>query len=559
MAAKKIASILKTRPFWAIPAEEDLSHSVPGSITHHIADFHGGLEKIEVEATYQNDAGTRVPSGVFQHFEIEDGGKGKTPPLTAEHLAQIVFARCFEYANKRRRMVTFIVWLFGSPPRGKGWRHKLQFRLDGTPAMDNEDDGCDDADDLPDEPVAAVPITTRPYRALPESTEGEMDLMPAPLAMKNETMEAMSNSPVMQEMAMVRVVQEAFTGALAEQRAGFSGSMAEHRALSQQVRIEQSHALRDMKSMFSGVLQAVSQQSAQMIEFAMTQMNAANERADRIEKACSERINQAEQRVLELSRIEGAEREAMLEINRRGWLAFQEGMQMKSDSIGTQQEYDRAFLGMQLQALQSGNRKSAAGGALKSLLPFAATGISAFLRARGDEKSAQVIDQLSKAAAKANYGGAPQGNGAPEEPVGAIAPIILCVRELFGSLRPDQVKQLKTIMPTTAWSLFEGAVKTDIEAACIACLSSLNGFLQSDPAASMQVFGALDETQQGQLMTIVQAIQGFTAQAAQVQTPAPPAAPEPSSRPFRPPFGTSAPTNGASPRKMPPRPGAPPA
>jgi len=122
------------------------------------------------------------------------------------------------------------------------------------------------------------------------------------------------------------------------------------------------------------------------------------------------------------------------------------------------------------------------------------------------------------------------------------------------------VKQLQTFMPTAAWQLFEGAAKTDIEAACISCLTSMNGFMQADPAGSMQVFGVLDQTQQSQLMTIINAIQNFTMQAAGNDAAQPAAAPPPPASPsnggqrlFRKPFtGEPAPEG---PRTVPTPPG----
>ena len=524
---KKASSVLKARPFWRIPSDEEVTHAVPGHMAGHLSDFHGGLEKIECEAIHLNDAGTKVPCGIFQHFEIVDGGRGRLPALGPEYLAQIIYARCSEFADKRKRMVNFIVWLYGSPARGKDWKHKLSFKIDGTPAIDaTEDDGYEEAthgefDDGDLDASQPLPPAAVPHLALPYPDRDEGEIMTTPSAL-----EAMSRSPVMQEMAMVKVVQTAF-----------AASNAEHRALAQQVRMGLSHELRDMKSMFQGAVQAVQQMCTIAVEQSHAQVVAANERADRAERQCSERVERAELRIQEMNQVNGGFAE---EIARHGYTTFIDGLKMVRESVGREQEYDRAFLGLQLQNLQSDNRKTAASGVFSKLLPFGATALSSVLRARGDEKSANTIDALSKIVAKGTETASP----VPEQPVedeGPLPKIIVDVRALYDSLRPDQTKELQRLMPKAAWQLFEGAADTGIEAACFACLSAMTAFLQSDQAVSMQVLAALDVTQQQALMAIVQEVQGLSAQPAT----APAAA-------------TTTPTNGvpvSTSRKLPPRPG----
>jgi len=536
------------QPRWAIPGDEDLQHTLPGKIISVFQDFHGGLEKIEIEAVYMNDAGQRMQNGVFQHLTIDEGGQGRVPAISPQTLAQIVYARCKQYATKKGRKVHFPVWLFGSPAKGKSWRHQCTLTIDGTAdeLADDEDTAVDaysnnDSDDAANRDTGFRTDVMSDMGRLASSSHvqpGELEVLTPSDA------SALARSPVLQERAMVQTIQGAFQAVLAEQR-----------ALCTQVRIEQSHALRDMKSMFTGVLQSVQQQSASQLasmqtqmeticKFAVDQMKVANDRADRIEVRAAERIGIAEGRVIEMSQLDGSYAESLKEIAKEGWVAFIDGMKMMRENVGREQEYERAFLGLQLQNLQSDNRKTAAAGVFSKLLPFGGAALSGVLRARGDEKSANTIDALVKVVAKntENAAGTPTAV-AEEQDEGPLPKIIGDVRGLYDSLRPDQIKELQRLMPKAAWQLFEGAADTGIEAACFACLSAMTAFLQSDQAVSMQVFGALDPPQQQALMSIVNDVQGIQSQPAAPQTPQPQQA------------SPAAPPNGASARKLPPRPG----
>ena len=534
-------------PFWAIPGDEDLQHSLPGKILGVFEEFHGGLEKIQIEAVYMNDAGQRMQNGVFQHLAIEDGGQGRVPGVPPSTLAQIVYARCKQYAAKKGRKVHFPIWMFGSAAKGKPWRHQANLTIDGTSdELANDEDTAVDAayddDTLYRDTGFRSDVMGDMARLAPSShvQPGEMDV----LTPSDAT--ALARSPILQERAAVQTIQGAFQAVLAEQR-----------ALCTQVRIEQSHALRDMKSMFTGVLQSVQQQSTSQLtsmqtqmeticNFAVNQMKVANERADRIEKAANERVERAEGRIVEMSQLDGSYAESLKEIAKEGWVAFIDGMKMLRESVGREQEYDRAFLGLQLQNLQSDNRKSAAAGVFGKILPFGATALSAVLRARGDEKSANTIDALSKIVAKGTETAGPAAVGSPAEEEGPLPKIIVDVRALYDSLRPDQIKELQRLMPKAAWQLFEGAADTGIEAACFACLSAMTAFLQSDQTVSMQVLANLDPPQQQALLAIVQEVQGLSA------APAEPAVPTPTPTPTN---GVPVPTG----RKLPPRPGPRPA
>lgn len=551
MAKKQLA----TRPSWSIPLDEDLAQSVPGKSVSHIENHHEGLQKIEVEAIYMNDAGAKVPQGTFQTFELPDSGRGRVPAINALTLAQIVWARCEEYAAKKRRKVVFIVMLFGSNAKSIGWKHRFQFTIDGTPDDMTDDESEQDSDDFEDDEedgdgdeerrednygndMNAGFVPARPLQIGPSPivAPAEVEMMPNGMMPGGSTALEVARTPAGQESVLVASLQRAY-----------SGANAEHRALVQQVRMERAADMRDMKAMFSEALDHTRRANQQILDFMETRLTAAEARA-----------NQAETRIVDMSKLEGAQRESLMEVTQQGWIAFIEGMRMKAESVALQQEYDRAFLGLQLQNLQSGQRKSAAGGALKSLLPFAATGISAILRARGDEASAATIDSLSKTVMKATLASAQQDEyEEDEESEGPLPPIVVAVRQLHQSFSDDQKQKLRAEMPKAAWRLFEGAARADLEEACVACLSSMHQFLKSDASLQIRVFAALGPEQQQQLMAIVQAIQGGPMPAQAAPTPATPRGPSaPSNGHTAAPFGVQGqPAPSSAPRRMPPRPG----
>jgi hypothetical protein len=564
--AKRLNTLLKPRPNWSIPAEEDLHAAVPAKLIKRVDESLSGLEHVEIGATYLNDAGTKIPAATFQHFNIDEGGRGRMPPISSETLAGVVYVRCQQYAANKRRKVTFSVVLSGSSARGRAFNETIQFQYDGTPSAeevmetDTNSDDFDPRDDPSDNTTDNI-----------EGTTGELaEVMPA---IPNAALSALA-SPEMQSLAIFRVVQAAFAGA-----------NAEHRAFAQQLRTDRTESIREARALVTTVTDKMKEHTVSLVEsmkehtgslmtLAADIARAANDRANAAEEKANARIENAERRVQELTRLDGAQAEALMGIARQGWQAFEDGMRMRSDAIGLQQEYDRAYLGMQLQAAQSGQRKSAAGGVMKTVLPFAATGLSAFLRSRGDEKSADMIDFFSGLIATGGAGMTgptptpgpepaahttyqpPQGNGQRVEQPTVVPPIVAAVRQFFDSLRSDQRENLRRILPGPVWQLLEGAADTDIEAACYACLTQIQFFLSSDKPLQAKIMLALDPVQQQQLFAIIAAVTQGNAQGPAPADGAP---------------GSNGASNGGSNghasaheppsapgRKMPPRPGATP-
>lgn len=544
--AKRLNTLLKPRPLWSVPSEEDLNAAVPATFIRRVGDSHEGLEHVEISATYLNDAGTKVPGSAFQHFNIEEGGRGRTPAVNPEVLSRVIYLRCQQYAAVKRRMVTFSVTLSGSNSRNKPFSETIRFQYDGTPSteevMSNDEDAREpnmhDDSDLPSADAPAGEIA----EVMPMIPNGAL---------------AALGSPEIQSLAIVRAVQSAFAGA-----------NAEHRALAQQVRSDRTESIREARALIMTVTDKMKEYMGSLSEMALEQVREANTRANEAERRANERIEKAESRVQELTRLDGAQAESLMGIARQGWQAFEDGMRMRSDSIGMQQEYDRAYLGMQLQAAQSTQRKSAAGGVMKTILPFAATGLSAMLRAKGDEKSADMIDFFSQLIATGGQGGPPgppppqpqatyqppQGNGQRVEQPTIVPPIVAAVRQLFDSLRGEQRDNLRRILPGPVWQLLEGAADTDIEAACYACLTQIQFFLASDQAMQAKVMLALDPPQQQQLLAIIKAVVQGTGQAQAAQEPTPGNGAPGSNGHGQ---GPEAPQGPPS-RKMPPRPGATP-
>lgn len=563
---------LRTQPAWSIPTDEELAQSLPGKAVKHFEDYHEGLVKIECEAVWMNDAGAKVPGSIFQSFEIDGGGRGRVPAFNPMTLARIVWLRCNHFAAKKKRKVNFVVQLIGSEADGKSWAHRVRFTLDGTPddltdedqeedKVEEEELGDEELDDSNrrlsdharqlggDTPGGFVKSRPLPLPPGQHVGQGELEVMPPAMlnhsAASEHGMNGSAQTPVVlrtpgSESAMlVRALQGAYGGALAE-----------HRALVEQIRLDRTADRNETKGFVRDILEENRRGTKQVVDALLARLDATEARAEK-----------AEGRIIEMSKLESGEREFNMQVAQQGWVSFIEGMRMKAESVSVQQEYDRAFLGLQLQSAKSGKTTSAAGSALKNLLPFAATGLSAILRARGDENSAHTIDELSKMVTRATIGAAAaegaqaQGQAAQQQQAaGSMPPIIAAIRNLYDSLRPDQSQQLKTLMPGPAWSLLEGAAKTDIEAACIACLTSMNGFMDSDPSISLRVIEALDEPQQQQLIAIVQAIRNAgPPKAAPVA-----ATPRPNGTPTRPPVFAHAKPGAAPPRRMPPRPGAAP-
>lgn len=549
--AKKlpVARSLTTTPGWTIPKDDHLPdlNDCPNNLLSKLTDYHAGLERMELESWWF-DLDTKQVGGTFQHFKIRSAAKGQVPDTDPEALTQIVFERCYQYAEKKEKKVTFVVHFFGTDADGKKFEAKTQFKIDGTPEEDDENDEPPEAEEETIDEFESLRETATDvqYREPPRSVPVPRDVPGGvTTAMTPVLADAIARSPVMQEMGVMKAVKDAYGGALAE-----------HRALANQVRIEQSQALRDMKSMFGAVLTEITTQAKTMVDFSMDQVKAANARAERAEQNANARVEKAEQRVVELSRLDTAQFEGMMGMAQQGWAAFLDGLKMKADSIGMQQEYDRAFMGLQIQGLQSGQRKSATGSALVKLLPFAASGLVAFLRNKGDERTASMIEGLTMMAAHQFLGGgaAPPEAAHAEAPEttqgGPLPPLVMATRQLYDSLRPDQIAGLQRVMPKSAWGLLQAAADTDIEAACFACLVSMQNFLQSDQSLQVQVVMLLDPPQQAALMQIVGAIQG---QQGASQAPSNGAGHAPGTNGSAPSDGS-----GSTPRRAPPRPGATP-
>lgn len=534
---------LKSRPPWAIPSEDDLAQAVTGASVKHIENHHDGLTKIELEARFMNDAGDKVTGPPFQTFEFDNAGQGRVPPLNALQIAQVVRVRCERYASKKERKVQFFVWLSGSSAKNRPFREKFSFTIDGTPE-DLEDDDADDTDDDDDDENdddANDDEQRGSRRALgpsPYVGHGEMELLHPSLPD--------GAAPLPVEIRM-RDLEETMASRIYER--AYGGVIMETRAFLTQMRDDHTASVREYKNQCNDQLEAMRAQAQMMMDFLMDRLRESDKRAA-----------DAEGRVIEQSRLEGSQRDSLMQITQQGWQAFLDGMTMKAEALQQQQEYDRAFLGLQLNQAQSSNRRSAAGGVVNKFLPFAAAGLSAVLRSRGDDASAKTIDSLAKMILggdleEVDAGDQVQDSGPQLDSDGEpLPPIIAAARSLRASLSDAQVAKLRKVLPSPAWKNLEGACATEIEAAAVACLTQMWMFLQSDQTLIPRVFGELDQQQQQALMHIVNAVRGGGAPPAQPR----PAAPGPNGAASAGPFGNSRPTAPASAAAPPAAPPGPP-
>lgn len=507
---------LKSRPPWAIPSEDDLAQAVTGQTVKHVENHHDGLTKIELEARYMNDAGQKVSGSTFQTFEFEEGGQGRVPPINALTIAQVIRVRCERFAFKKERKVQFIAWLSGSSAKGKPFRQKFTFTIDGSPEDMDDEDEDDEDDEEEDEGEEEQQADRSPRLALgpsPYVGPNEMQLLQPAIPDGSTPLPVELRMRDLEETMAARIYDRAYGGVIVETRAFLT-----------QMRDDHTASVREYRNQCNDQLEAMRSQSQMMIDFLMDRLRESDARA-----------SAAEGRVIEQSRLEGAQRDSLMHITQQGWQAFLDGMTMKSEALVQQQEYDRAFLGLQLNQAQSTNRRSAAGGMVSKLLPFGAAGLSAFLRSRGDENSAKTIDSLAKLVLRGDLEDVdvvePEPSSQLDSDGEPLPPIIAAARSLRGSLGDKQVADLRKVLPSAAWKNLEGACATEIEAAAVACLTQMSMFLQSDPSLVPRVFQILEPPQQQVLMQIVNAVRGAGPQAA-APRPTAPAGSSPSAGPF---------------------------
>jgi len=521
-------NIFDTQPMWVIPVSQDLGDTVKRRAVNAIEAHLAGLIRIQLDANFDDETGNPAKAGTFVTFTVKDGGVGKVPeldgvPVSGRIVAQMIHYRCETYATRRRKEVTFVVNLYGTHETRRDWRSKYQFTIDGAPAeVDEEDDDDDDDEDDEDDDGNEDEDddgNAREQRDQAMSNDTDPTIRPRFI----DTNASLSQAPVPAPTTelMIPGIGGAMLALLQEQRNFTTQIRSEQQINNTELRSASERILSFMRDTaiaseeriavnYERMLVHSETTRAEMME--MMRESQAFSRAQVTEETL--RAQSAEERLRERDRQMALQTDQLFNVASRGWEAFNDGMAMQRDAVGREQEFDRAILGSALQTSQSSNTRSAVGDAMNKILPFGAVAATVWAHKSGNTAAAAFLEQITKILMPidAPHPGTQNGDSGPvqaemfdEDPVPRLC---VSIRELRASMTNQQVDGLRALVPKAAWKSFEEACRTDIEAACFACIGLVQKFLMSDAAMLGKLQSMLDPAQLQRLLELMAYVSG---------------------------------------------------
>ena len=560
MPAKRTpAELVVSSPEWQVPSREQLEEIETGHVLNHVRKYHEGLRLIRVEVM-DSDKQTK---GTIQRFELSIGDDG-SPIMAANHVAQLIRARGIRYAVDEDRKTQFRVWLNGKSSTTREWTQQFRFTVDPQITEDyqdaadddeqeNEDDGGDPEDDDDDEEdeeegddegeeqdveddvrhatrIHAIPrpptvgYGQRTPPQPPQPTHGEIryptaearnlppthslhptvDIARAQgVDVKPENMQVQLNPDFM--IALMNVGEERMARMI-------SPLMKEMRLGMQTIRRESSRLAKE------------SRMNARMVSrTAVMQQRESQKRQDKLEE-----------RFIRTCELNYSSYENFQLIAQQGWTAFRNSMEKESETYVRMREYDRALLGQQILTERSSDRTSATGSMLQYGAPIALTVGAGFMRKRGDEDTAKMMEKVALLLAPrggddddeeeegeeevidAQPTGNPTSqqqqqarpssgaNGAGQRWELSTMPAILGARAFLESLSPEQFKSLQETWPKSAWDAMLGAANAQIEQSAVASLAIVATMVGTDPAIQIATYNQIDPQQKTVLLKLFQ-------------------------------------------------------
>ena len=419
-----VHTAIKFEPPWEPPDElsEEVDAKFEGKVNRH----YEGLKSINVKAEYPNED-KQIITEPLCSIRIKGGGKGKTPGIDSDALAQLIWARGIEHALKIKKLVCYRLTFYGANEEGP-WQHQASFKLDSSTKED------EDAVD----PQVLLPQRGEGVQILPTGINGRR-----PPTLNNET------------IAALNIVSQQSAGLFAELRASMQQQRMDFSAIMHRVQQDYSSIVGDVRGLFGEV-----------------RIDLKNSR-DEASKA-NARINKmADQSTQHFHNQQ--------EANKQGWQAFHTGMQMQLQAMQQSMSWERQYMFTQFDQLAAEKNTEEKTSIAKEWGPLIVGAVGQILASKGSP-AGELLQQYALKAMGAMDGddendednededtpttppksektvmGVPPGVN-PEEHFNKN-PLVGMVQLLNSMLSKEQRKKLQELLPPLGWSALDAALK----------------------------------------------------------------------------------------------------
>lgn len=425
-------------PEWEPPEDSEiLQFGVEKKFRDFLYTCFDGLTRLSIRGVWDREDGSKLTQSICK-MKIKRGGPNKIPPIPKELLAHAVVARCTEHAEADdvSALVTYKVTAYGnSDELGGNFQKQGSFTVDGR---DEEEEYDEEEEETNPPPVPRGNLLTPPKSTNSEPRVLQSALGPAKLK---------AASPLSQVHDLMQI-QLAWTQTI----------LAEMRTSMTQQRIDYSEAMQAQSSNHHSVLSDV--------------RDYLTEQRQDLAHARDE-VNKSNGRVVKMSEQMAANAQGQQEATRRGWEAFQAGMQMKMEAIGQNMSWERQIMFMQFDALAKDHKKEEDDrpGWVKEYGPFILAGVGQIMEGLGNPMG-EKIQEIAVAAMEDDE----EPDSDPEETAVLGVPPQEDVRkhfdknqlqsmlQLFDSMLTDKQREvLKDSLPPMAWQNWKSALSAKNE------------------------------------------------------------------------------------------------